>query len=137
LYAKDQRRSASCLIRGAFRLWSLVLLFSYSSNTLFKLEKQAARRGAINTPTSLTRTMKSRIQMIQAKTRDSTPRPTAPESSPEQALHEQLHPAGMRLQHLDRNHYSIIWRHQTVASGLTLLGAARFIDRALNREARS
>ncbi len=69
----------------------------------------------------------------------STPRTTAPESSlttPERALHL-LHRAGMRLERIDRNHYRIIWRHQIVASGLTLLGAAKFIDRALNRRARS
>jgi hypothetical protein len=78
--------------------------------------------------------------MIQADSVLSTPRTTAPESSltmPEQALHEQLKAAGMRLDRIDRNHYRINWRNQTVASGLTLLGAARFIDRALNREARS
>jgi hypothetical protein len=75
--------------------------------------------------------------MIQAKTRDSTPRPTVPESSPEQALHEQLKAAGMRLERIDCNHYRINWRNQAVASGLTLLGAARFIDRALNRGERS
>jgi hypothetical protein len=78
--------------------------------------------------------------MIQADSVLSTPRTTAPESSltmPEQALHEQLKAAGMRLERIDRDHYQIIWRSQNVASGLTLLGAARFIDRALNREARS
>ena len=75
--------------------------------------------------------------MTQADSVLSTPRITAPESSPEQALHEQLKAAGMRLDRIDRNHYRINWRNQTVASGLTLLGAARFIDRALNREARS
>ena len=77
--------------------------------------------------------------MTQADRVLSTPRTTAPESSltmPEQALHL-LHRAGMRLERVDRSHYRIIWRHQTVASGLTLLGAAKFIDRALNWEARS
>jgi hypothetical protein len=48
----DDRRLA------AFRLPFFVLHFSYLSNTLFRLEKQAARRGAINTPTSLTRAKK-------------------------------------------------------------------------------
>jgi hypothetical protein len=70
----------------------------------------------------------------------SMPRTTAPDSSlttPEQALHEQLKAAGMRLERIDCNYCRINWRNQTVASGLTLLGAARFIDRALNREARS
>jgi hypothetical protein len=78
--------------------------------------------------------------MIQADRVHSTPRPTAPESSltmPEQALHEQLKAAGMRLERIDRNHYRINWKNQTVASGLTLLGAARFIDRALSRGERS
>jgi len=78
--------------------------------------------------------------MTQADRVLSTPRTTAPESSltmPEQALHLRLKAAGMCLDRIDRDHYRINWRNQTVASGLTLLGAARFIDRALNREARS
>jgi hypothetical protein len=78
--------------------------------------------------------------MTQANRVLSTPRTTAPESSltmPEQALHEQLKAAGMRLERIDRNHYRINWRNQTVASGLTLLGAARFFNRALKGEARS
>jgi hypothetical protein len=59
--------------------------------------------------------------MIQADSVLSTPRTTAPESSltmPEQALHEQLKAAGMRLERIDRDHYQIIWRSQNVASGL-------------------
>jgi hypothetical protein len=78
--------------------------------------------------------------MTQADRVLSTPRTIAPESSlttPEQALHEQLKAAGMRLERIDRNHYRINWRNQTLANGLTLLGAARFIDRALLRGERS
>jgi hypothetical protein len=51
----------------------------------------------------------------------------------ELALHERLKAAGMRLQRVSNDRYEIVWRHQRVCSGLTLLGAAKFIDRALNR----
>jgi hypothetical protein len=44
----------------------LVLPFSFVGNTISKLEKQAARRGAINTPTSLTRATKDAGPMTQA-----------------------------------------------------------------------
>jgi hypothetical protein len=78
--------------------------------------------------------------MTQADSVLSTPRTTAPDSSftaPERALHEQLKAAGMRLERVDRDHYRLNWRNQTVARGLTLLGVARFIDRALSRGERS
>jgi len=52
----DQCPSAYGPILGAFRLSISVLLFSLSSITLFKLEKQAARRGAEDTATSLAQT---------------------------------------------------------------------------------
>ena len=65
--------------------------------------------------------------MAQAKTDPSTFAP---------ALHEQLKAAGMRL-HAQGNRspcmYAILWRRQCVVRDLTLLEAARFIDRALNR----
>ena len=56
--------------------------------------------------------------MTQADSVLSTPRITAPESSPEQALHEQLKAAGMRLDRIDRKaaqplpHHTMIIDHQ-------------------------
>ncbi len=52
-----------CRLQGAphpvfCRRWFLVLPFSQFGLTLFKLEKQAARRGAQDTATSLTRATK-------------------------------------------------------------------------------
>jgi hypothetical protein len=49
------------------------------------------------------------------------------------ALHTRLKDAGMRLHRVSNDHYSIVWRHQEVCRGLTLLAAAKFIDRALSR----
>jgi hypothetical protein len=49
------------------------------------------------------------------------------------ALHLRLKTAGMRLQRVDNDSYTVIWRHQMVVSDLTLLEAATFIDRALVR----
>jgi hypothetical protein len=49
------------------------LHFSYLRNTLFRLEKQAARRGAINTSASLTRATRELNPMTQAKCVLSTP----------------------------------------------------------------
>ena len=71
--------------------------------------------------------------MTQANSVLSTPRETASESSPEPALHLRLKTAGMRLQRVDNDSYTVIWRHQMVVSDLTLLEAAMFIDRALVR----
>jgi hypothetical protein len=51
----------------------------------------------------------------------------------EQSLQARVKAAGMRLQRVSNDRYEIVWRHQSVCSGLTLLGAAKFIDRALNR----
>jgi hypothetical protein len=56
LYGQDQRRLAFCLNLGAFRLSLSVLRFSFYSITLFKLEKQAARRSAEDTATGLAQT---------------------------------------------------------------------------------
>jgi hypothetical protein len=49
------------------------------------------------------------------------------------ALPLRLKTAGMRLQRVDNDSYTVIWRHQMVVSDLTLLEAATFIDRALVR----
>jgi hypothetical protein len=54
-------------------------------------------------------------------------------SPDEQSLQSRVKAAGMRLQRVSNDRYEIVWRHQCVAGGLSLLGAARFIDRALNR----
>jgi hypothetical protein len=61
-----------------------------------------------------------------------TPPITAPEIC-EQALHERLKAAGMRLQRVSNDRYLILWHHQCLARDLTLLEAARLIDRALVR----
>jgi hypothetical protein len=58
---------------------------------------------------------------------------TPPTNTSAIALHEQIKTAGMRLQPCGNTHYAIIWRHQCVVRDLTLLEAARFIDRALSR----
>jgi hypothetical protein len=39
----------------------------------------------------------------------------------------------MQLRHTGSDDYQIIWRHQMVVSDLTLLQAAMFIHRALDR----
>jgi hypothetical protein len=51
------------------------------------------------------------------------------------ALQERLKTAGMRLvaQSGGRGLYLILWRHQCVVRDVTLIDAARFIDRALGR----
>lgn len=51
------------------------------------------------------------------------------------ALQEQLIAAGMRLvaQSGGPDRYLILWKHQAVARDMTLIEAARFIDRALRR----
>ena len=66
--------------------------------------------------------------MAQANADNTTNAPTS-----ELGLQQQLKAAGMRLQRLDNDHYSILFRNQEVCRGLSLLGAARFIDKALNR----
>jgi hypothetical protein len=74
--------------------------------------------------------------MTQADCVLSTPPTDAPESSltmPAQSLQSRVKAAGMRLQRVDNNRYTLIWRHQMVVSDLTLLEAAMFIDRALVR----
>jgi hypothetical protein len=74
--------------------------------------------------------------MIQADRMLSMPRKTAPESSlamPELALHLRLKTAGMRLQRVSNDSYTVIWRHQMVVRDLTLLEAALFVHRALDR----
>jgi hypothetical protein len=75
--------------------------------------------------------------MTQADRVHSTPPTNAPESllttTPELALHLRLKAAGMRLQHLSNDSYTVIWRHQMVVSDLTLLQAALFVHRALDR----
>jgi hypothetical protein len=74
--------------------------------------------------------------MTQANSVLSTPRETAPESSltmPEQALHARLKTAGMRLQRVSNDSYTVIWQHQMVVSDLTLLEMALFVHRALDR----
>ena len=64
--------------------------------------------------------------MAQAKTDNSTST---------SALQEQLKAAGMRLvaQSGGRDRYLILWKHQAVARDMTLIEAARFINRALVR----
>jgi hypothetical protein len=71
--------------------------------------------------------------MAQGYSMLSMPRETAPESSPEPALHARLKTAGMRLIRRSNDNYQIVWRHQMVVSDLTLLQAAMFIHRALDR----
>ena len=46
---------------------------------------------------------------------------------------ERLKAAGMRLQRVSNDRYLILWHHQCLARDLTLLEAARLIDRALVR----
>jgi hypothetical protein len=70
--------------------------------------------------------------MTQAISTHSTP---APSRRGVLDLQEQLVAAGMRLvaQSGGRDRYLILWKHQAVARDMTLIEAARFIDRALRR----
>jgi hypothetical protein len=49
------------------------------------------------------------------------------------ALHLRLKTAGMRLQRVSNDSYTVIWQHQMVVSDLTLLEMALFVHRALDR----
>lgn len=52
----------------------------------------------------------------------------------EPALQARLKTAGMRLERASNNKYRILWRrHQMIVSDLTLLEAALFVHRALDR----
>jgi hypothetical protein len=68
--------------------------------------------------------------MAQVTSENST---TAPHGAHEPALHARLKTAGMRLQRTGNDSYTVVWRHQMVVSDLTLLQAAMFIHRALDR----
>ena len=74
--------------------------------------------------------------MTQADSVLSTPPTNTPESSltpHDQSLQARVKAAGMRLQRVSNDSYVIIWRHQMVVSDLTLLQAALFVHRALDR----
>jgi hypothetical protein len=60
-------------------------------------------------------------------------RPQSPATC-ELALHIRLKAAGMRLERVSNDSYRIVWRrHQMVVSDLTLLQAAMFVHRSLDR----
>jgi hypothetical protein len=76
--------------------------------------------------------------MTQADSVLSTPRTNTPKTSltTSKALHDRLKTAGLRLVAQSSgggDRYLILWRHQCVVRDLTLIEAARFIDRALSR----
>jgi hypothetical protein len=56
-----------------------------------------------------------------------------PPATSEKSLHERLKVAGMRLQRTGNDRYTINWLHQIVVSDLTLLQAAMFVHRSLDR----
>ncbi len=60
---------------------------------------------------------------------------TAPPA--ELALHLRLKSAGMVLRRTGNDQYCLTWRHQLIISDLSLLQAALFVHRALDREVRS
>jgi hypothetical protein len=75
--------------------------------------------------------------MAQADSVLSTPPTNTPKTSltTSKPLHDRLKMAGLRLvaQSSGGDRYLILWRHQCVVRDLTLIEAARFIDRALSR----
>jgi hypothetical protein len=66
---------------------------------------------------------------------DNSPHRDRPQpATRELALHIRLKAAGMRLERVSNDSYRILWRrHQLVVSDLTLLQAALFVHRALDR----
>jgi hypothetical protein len=105
----------------------LALPFSYYGLTLFRLEKQAARRGADNTAAGLTQANRGN-QMAQADSDTTT----------ELTLRLHLHKAGLRLRSSGVS-YEILLGNQILLSGnahgeaLSIDDVANYLRRSLVR----
>jgi hypothetical protein len=114
---------------GPFTYYVFRWRFHRKRTTLIRLEKQAARRGAINTATSLTQANRSN-QMAKANEQNT---PTC-----ELSLQIQLRKAGLRLERSGFQ-YAIVYKNQVLLSGsgrgegLALEEIAAFIEWALIR----